>query len=49
MAPEVMMREHQGTGVDFFAVGVVAYELMKKKRPWPGDDRETYMKNVIKY
>ena len=22
---------------------------MKRRRPWPGDDRETYMKNVVEY
>jgi len=49
IAPEVLMRENQGTAVDYFAVGVVVHEMMKKARPWPGDDRETYKKNVVAY
>lgn len=28
MAPEVMMRQNHSTSVDFFAVGVIAYECM---------------------
>lgn len=28
MAPEVMCRQNHGTSVDFFAIGVIAYELM---------------------
>ena len=47
MAPEVLMREPQGTGVDWYAIGIVTHELMKGVRPWPGDTREEYMKNVI--
>ena len=34
LAPEVLMREDQGTGVDYFAIGVIAHELMLRKRPW---------------
>ena len=49
IAPEVLMRESQGTAVDYFAVGVIAHELMKKRRPWPGEDRETYKNNVTSY
>lgn len=40
------MREKQGTAVDYFALGVCVHEMMLKKRPWPGDDRETYMQNI---
>lgn len=42
IAPEILLRENYGTEVDYFAIGVVAHELMLGKRPWPGDDRETY-------
>ena len=41
------MRENHGTAADYFAVGVVAHELMLKKRPWEGDDRKTYKQNII--
>lgn len=49
IAPEILVREKQGTAVDYFGIGIITHELMKKCRPWPGDDRETYMKNVLKY
>lgn len=51
IAPEVLMREEQGTGVDYFAIGIIAHELMLKKRPWPdgGGDRNIYRENVINY
>ena len=28
MAPEVMCRQNHGVGVDYYAVGVIAYECM---------------------
>jgi len=31
MAPEVMCRQNHGIGVDYFAVGVIAYECMITK------------------
>lgn len=43
IAPEVILREEQGTGVDYFAVGVIAHELMLKRKPWNDTDRDTYM------
>lgn len=50
IAPEVLMREEQGTGVDYFAVGIIAHELMLKKRPWNdnGGDRDVYREEVLK-
>ena len=47
MAPEVLLHEPQGTGVDYFALGVITHELMMGKRPWAGDDRETYKENLL--
>ena len=49
IAPETLLRENYGTGVDYFAIGIVAHELMLKRRPWPGDDRETYKNNIMHY
>lgn len=40
MAPEVMNRKQHSFGVDYFAVGVIAYEFMLGKRPYLGKDRK---------
>ena len=34
MAPEVMCRQNHTTSVDYFAVGVIAYECMHGRRPY---------------
>jgi serine/threonine-protein kinase len=34
MAPEVMTRQNHGISVDYFALGVITYELMFGKRPY---------------
>ena len=44
-----MLRQNYGTEADYFAIGVIAHELMLKRRPWPGDDRETYKENLFSY
>lgn len=46
-APEVLNRQKHGPCADWFAVGVIAFELMKAEKPWPGDDRQTYMESVM--
>ena len=33
MAPEVMLNQNHGLASDYFALGVVGYELMTGKRP----------------
>ena len=40
MAPEVMCRQNHGVAVDYFAVGVIAYEFMMGKRPYVGKNRK---------
>ena len=47
MAPEVLMREPQGTAVDYYALGIVTHEIMLGCRPYAGDTRESYMKAVV--
>jgi serine/threonine protein kinase len=42
-APEVLNRQNHGTAVDYFAVGIIAHELMLGKKPWKGTDRKSYM------
>lgn len=40
MAPEVMCRQNHGVAVDYYALGVIAYELMLQKRPYEGHSRK---------
>lgn len=40
MAPEVICRQNHGLVADFFAVGVMVYELMIGKRPYLGKNRK---------
>lgn len=39
MAPEVMCRQDHSFPVDYYAVGIIAYELMLGKRPYNGRNR----------
>ena len=40
MAPEVMCRQNHNIAVDYFALGVIAHELMLGKRPYTGKTRK---------
>jgi len=40
MAPEVMLRKAHSYTVDYFALGVIAFELMMGKRPYQGANRK---------
>ena len=42
------MHENHGTAADYFAVGVVAHEIMLKCKPWPSDNRKVYKEAVVK-
>jgi protein kinase A len=48
MAPEIMCRQNHGVAVDFYALGIIAYELMIGKRPYTGKDRKEIRDNVLK-
>jgi serine/threonine protein kinase len=48
MAPEVMCRQNHGVAVDYFALGVVCYELMFGKRPYGGKTRKDIRDSIIK-
>lgn len=47
MAPEVMNRKEHSFGVDFFALGVIAYEFMLGRRPYLGKDRREIKENML--
>ena len=47
MAPEVMCRQNHGFVVDYFAVGVIAYEMMMGKRPYLGRTRREIRDNIF--
>jgi serine/threonine protein kinase len=40
MAPEVLCLQNHTYAVDFFAVGVIGFEMMFKKRPYYGRNRK---------
>jgi serum/glucocorticoid-regulated kinase 1/serum/glucocorticoid-regulated kinase 2 len=47
MAPEVMCRQNHGVAVDYFAMGVIAYECMFGKRPYHGKDRKEIRDQIL--
>lgn len=47
MAPEVMCRQNHGIAVDYFAVGVIAYEMMLGKRPYLGKNRKEIKEAIL--
>ena len=47
MAPEVMCRQNHGVAVDYFAMGVIAYECMFGKRPYHGKDRKEIRDHIL--
>ena len=40
MAPEVLLRQNHSFCVDYYAVGIMAYELVLGKRPYLGRERK---------
>lgn len=47
MAPEVMCRQSHGFAVDYYALGVIAYECMFGHRPYKGKDRKEIRDNIL--
>ena len=47
MAPEVMCRQNHTTAVDYFAVGVMAYECMNGRRPYVGKSRKEIREHIL--
>ena len=40
MAPEILSRENHGIVVDYYALGIIAHELLLSKRPFHGKTRK---------
>jgi serine/threonine protein kinase len=47
MAPEVLLRQNHSFCADFYAVGVIAYELLVGRRPYAGRDRKTIREEML--
>lgn len=47
MAPEVMCRQNHSFLVDYFAVGVIAYECMFGRRPYLGKSRKEIRDHIL--
>ena len=47
MAPEALMKKPQNFSVDFFALGVLAFELMMGKRPYVGRTKKEIKEKMI--
>lgn len=46
MAPEILNRQNHTYSVDFFAIGVIAFECMFGKRPYNGESRSEIKDNI---
>ena len=47
MAPEVMCRNNHSFPVDYYAVGVIAYEFMMGRRPYVGRNRKEIRDQIL--
>ncbi|KAM3134942.1 hypothetical protein pb186bvf_012942 [Paramecium bursaria] len=47
MAPEVMCRMEHSYQVDYYALGVIAYELLLGKRPYNGKNRQEIREQIL--
>ena len=47
MAPEVMFKQNHTKAADYFAVGVLGYELITGRRPYLGPDRKSIKEAIV--
>ena len=47
MAPEVMCKQNHGIAVDYYSLGIMAYELMLIKRPYSGKGRKEIREQIL--
>ena len=49
MAPEVILKQGHSYPADFFAIGVIGYELMLGYRPYSGNNRKQIKNAILSY
>jgi len=47
MAPEVMVKKPHSYAADYFALGIIAYELMLGRRPYLGNSRKEIKDQIL--
>jgi len=47
MAPETICRQSHGFAVDYYALGVILYEMMMERRPYVGKSRREIMEAIL--
>lgn len=47
MAPEVLCKQNHGVSVDYYALGVVLYEIITGSRPYKGGSRKDYKYQLL--
>lgn len=47
MAPEVLCKQNHTFAVDYYALGVIAYECMMGKRPYMGKTRQEIRDQIL--
>lgn len=47
MAPEVMLRKSHSYTTDYFALGVIAYQMMLGRRPYVGANRKEIKQQIL--
>lgn len=48
MAPEVMIKQDHGFPVDYYALGIIAYEAIIGRRPYEGNNRQEILESILK-
>jgi len=47
MSPEAMCKLPHGPASDFFAIGIIIYEMMFRKRPYSGANKQIIRDNIL--
>ncbi len=47
MSPEAMCKLPHGPVSDFFAIGIIVYEMMFRKRPYSGANKQIIRDNIL--
>ncbi|EAR95457.2 Serine/Threonine kinase domain protein (macronuclear) [Tetrahymena thermophila SB210] len=47
IAPEILMRQNYGVAVDYYALGIIMYEMAMGKRPYKAKDRKELREQIL--